>query len=319
MLMKGNVWLLLSVPLGAWFAACNGAGDAPQNVATQKIRVVTTIGMITDIVGIVGGERVQVTGLMGPGIDPHTYRATESDMAHMARADVIFYNGLHLEGKMTDVFEKLHGRVKTVAVTDRLGPHEVRDAPPGYEGTHDPHVWFDVSLWMKAVERVRDTLSELDPSHADVYQANTARYLTELARLHQEVKTKAEKIPAAHRVLVTAHDAFYYFGRAYGFEVHGLQGVSTATEASLADIQKLAQFIAERKVPAIFVESSVSPKTLEAVVQAVKARGFSVAIGGQLYSDAMGDPGTPEGSYVGMVRHNIDTLMKALARPEADR
>jgi manganese/zinc/iron transport system substrate-binding protein len=250
---------------------------------------------------------------MGPGVDPHLYKASAGDTVRMARADVIFYNGLHLEGKMTEVFEQMSRRVKTVAVTDRLDrERDVRPAPPGYEGSHDPHVWFDVRLWMKAVECVRDTLTELDPTHADVYRTNAETYLAELAKLHEYVKTQASRVPPERRVLITAHDAFYYFGHAYGFEVRGLQGVSTATEAGTADVQQLAQFIAQRRIPAIFVESSVSPKTIEAVKAAVRARGFGVQIGGELFSDAMGDPGTPEGSYVGMVRHNVDTLVSAL-------
>lgn len=301
--------------LAGCMSSANDGGDG--DISGRKVRVVTTIGMITDIVQIVGGDRVQVDGLMGPGVDPHLYKTNAGDTIRMSRADVIFYNGLHLEGKMTDVFEQMTQRVKTVAVTERFDrQRDLRHATPGYEGSHDPHVWFDVTLWMKAVECVRDTLGELDPTHAETYRTNAKNYLGELAKLHEYVKTQAARLPSERRVLITAHDAFFYFGQAYGFEVHGLQGVSTATEAAIADVQQLARFIADRRIPAIFVESSVSPKTLEAVRAAVRARGFDVRIGGELFSDAMGDTGTPEGTYVGMVRHNIDTIVSALLDPQ---
>ncbi len=306
--------LAAALGLLALCGGCGGGVDRSTDLGKRTIRVVTTVGMITDVVQVVGGDRVEVTGLMGPGIDPHTYKPTFGDLQRMGDADVVFHNGLHLEGKMGETFEEMEGRVRTVAVTSHLDlERDIRPAPEGYEGTHDPHVWFDVRLWMKAVEAVRDTLSAMDPAHAATYAANAKAYLKELADLHEYVKGQAAKVPPERRVLVTAHDAFYYFGHAYGFEVHGLQGVSTAAEPSAKDVQNLAKFLAERKVPAIFVESSVSPKALEAVRAAVKARGYEVGVGGELFSDAMGDPGTPEGTYVGMVRHNIDTIVKALA------
>jgi manganese/zinc/iron transport system substrate-binding protein len=283
------------------------------DLAGRPIRVVATVGMITNIVQIVGGERVQVRGLMGPGVDPHLYKASEGDVTRLSEADVIFYNGLHLEAAMSRVLERIEGRIKTVAVTDGID-RTVLQAPPEFAGAYDPHVWFDVTLWMKAVERVRDTLIEMDPGSAALYQANAAHYLKELAGLHAYVQAQAQKVPQEQRVLVTAHDAFNYFGRAYGFQVRGLQGISTATEAGTADVQTLAEFIAGRKIPAIFIESSVSPRTIEAVQAAVRARQFDVRIGGQLFSDAMGTPGTPEGTYIGMVRHNIDTIVAALTR-----
>jgi manganese/zinc/iron transport system substrate-binding protein len=312
--MKHAFWRGLGFTLLAVAVGCTSSNNPGRSdLSNRKIRAVTTTGMITDIVRIVGGDRVDVTGLMGAGVDPHLYKASEGDVTRMAGADVIFYNGLHLEGQMSDVFERMQNRVRTVAVTSRLDPQrDVRPAPPGYEGTHDPHAWFDVTLWMKAVELVRDTLAELDPSHADMYAANSRPYLQELAQLHEYVKSQAGRVPEKQRVLITAHDAFYYFGRAYGFQVRGLQGVSTASEAGTADVQELARFIVERRVPAIFVESSVPRRNIEAVQEAVRARGFNVKTGGELFSDALGDPGTPEGTYAGMVRHNIDTIVKAL-------
>jgi manganese/zinc/iron transport system substrate-binding protein len=297
--------------MGLLTACGQPGGEASADLSQRPIRVVTTIGMITDIVENVGGDRVQVTGLMGPGVDPHLYKASEGDVGRMAQADMVFYNGLHLEAKMGEVFEQMEGRVKTVAVTDGIDQSTLL-TPPEFEGAHDPHVWFDVSLWKSAAEQARDALIEMDPDHADLYRDNAESYLAELDELHAYVKAEAEKVPAEQRVIITAHDAFNYFGRAYGFEVRGLQGISTATEAGTADVQELADFIVERNIPAIFVESSVPPRTIEAVQAAVRSKGFEVEIGGELFSDAMGDPETPEGTYNGMVRHNVDTIVSAL-------
>ena len=310
--MRHRAWLCLGLILIPLLAACNQpAAQAGADLSERPIRVVTTTGMITDIVQIVGGERVQVTGLMGPGVDPHLYKASEGDVIRMAAADVVFYNGLHLEAKVGEVFERMGGRVKTVAVTDSID-RAVLLAPPEFEGAYDPHVWFDVTLWMKAVERVRDALIEMDPEHAELYRANAENYLAELNALDGYVRSQAQQVPEEQRVLITAHDAFNYFGRAYGFEVRGLQGISTAAEAGTADLRTLADFIDERRIPAIFVESSVPQRNIEAVQAAVRSRGFDVQIGGELFSDAMGSPGTPEGAYIGMVRHNIDTIVGAL-------
>jgi manganese/zinc/iron transport system substrate-binding protein len=300
------VLLILSLVL----VACGGEEDV--DLSQREIRVVTTTGMIADAAANVGGERAAVTGLMGPGIDPHLYNASEGDVSRLRDADVIFYNGLHLEAQMASVLERMDGSdVTTVAVAGDIDPSLLL-APPEFTGAYDPHVWFDVSLWMRVVEKIRDTYVEIDPEHAAIYEANAAAYLEELAELHGYVAEQAARLPEERRVLVTAHDAFNYFGRAYGFEVRGLQGISTEAEASTAGVQQLATFIAERRIPAIFVESSVPQRNVEAVQAAVSAQGFDVAIGGQLFSDAMGSPGTPEGNYTGMVRHNIDTIVSAL-------
>ncbi len=280
----------------------------PEN---EKIRVVTTIGMITDIVKNVGGETVDVIGMMGPGVDPHLYKPTAKDIERLNSAQIIFYNGLHLESKMADVLGSLSGKTKAVAVSDSVDK-KLLLTPPEYEGQYDPHIWFDISLWIKAVEVVRDTLVEHKPESLQIYNANTDHYLMKLNELQQYVKTQAERVPSEQRILVTAHDAFNYFGKAYGFEVRGLQGMSTVSEAGIADVKELATFIAENKLPAIFVESSVPIRSLEAVKAAVKSKGFDVQIGGELFSDAMGNEGTPEGTYIGMVKHNIDTIVSAL-------
>jgi manganese/zinc/iron transport system substrate-binding protein len=291
-------------------AGCNRSG-APAGDGEGPLQVVATIGQITDIAQIVGGEHVQVNGLMGAGVDPHLYVATESDVDLLQNADVIFYNGLFLEAQMAEIMEQLGERKTVTAVAENIDPAQLLPWA-AYADEYDPHVWFDVTLWMKAVEAVRDTYIEIDPEHADAYRANADAYLQELEGLHAYVQEQAARVPEAQRVLVTAHDAFHYFGRAYGFEVRGLQGISTATEAGTADVRDLADFIVQRQIPAIFVESSVPVRNVEALQAAVRSQGFEVAIGGQLFSDAMGDPDTPEGNYVGMVRHNIDTIAGAL-------
>ncbi len=293
--------------------ACSPGGGLGGDIATRTVRIVTTTGMIADAARRVGGGRVEVRALMGPGVDPHLYKASERDVTRMADADLILYNGLHLEGAMAEVLERLGERGRTAAVTTDLARGRLL-APPEFRGQYDPHVWFDVGLWRQAVLTVGDRLAALDTVHAGTYRANAAAYARELEALDAEVRAEAARVPADRRVLVTAHDAFNYFGRAYGFEVRGLQGISTASEAGLGDVQSLAAFIAGRRIPAMFVETSVPPRTIEAVQAAVRARGFAVAIGGQLYSDAMGSPGTPEGTYPGMIRHNVRAIVRALLR-----
>jgi manganese/zinc/iron transport system substrate-binding protein len=310
------VRVVLPVLAAACAALAAGCGPIPESTVPdlsgrESIRVVTTVGMIADAVEHVGGDRVEVEGLMGPGIDPHLYKASEGDVRRLERADVIFYGGLHLEAKMADVLERIGERRLTRAVTDGIPRSRLISVG---NGQYDPHVWFDVDLWKGAVREIRDTLVAADPAHAAGYRKRAAAYLDELTALDVEVRRKSATVPPAARVIVTAHDAFGYFGRRYGFEVVGLQGISTASEAGAKDVQRLADLIATRRIPAIFVESSVSPRTIEAVKEAVRARGFDVEIGGSLFSDAMGSAGTPEGTYVGMVRHNADTITKALRR-----
>lgn len=303
--------LLLTLLLAIGVLTACGGSEPAAEAADGILSITTTTSMITDITKIVGGEHVAVTGLMGAGIDPHLYVASEGDMELLQNADVIFYNGLLLEAQMAEILEQLGERKTVVAVTQDIDEGQLLPWAQ-YADEFDPHVWFDVSLWMKAVETVRDTLAEVDAAHADAYQANATAYLAELAELDSYVKEQATRLPPEQRILITAHDAFHYFGRAYGFDVRGLQGISTAAEAGTADVQALADFIAEKQIKAIFIESSVPVRTIEALQAAVQARNFQVTIGGQLFSDAMGDPGSPEGTYLGMVRHNIDTIVGAL-------
>lgn len=300
------ILLLLLVTAAGCSSPASGADPS-----ADGLKIVTTTSMITDITQQVAGDHASVTGLMGAGIDPHLYVASEGDVTALQEADIIFHNGLFLEAQMEDIFTQLAERKTVVAVAGTIDPSRLLPWA-NYADEYDPHVWFDVSLWMQATATVRDTLMEVDATNAADYEANATAYLTELGELDAYVKEQANRVPAEQRILVTAHDAFHYFGRAYGFDVRGLQGISTASEAGTADVQALADFIVEKQLPAIFVESSVPVRTIEALQAAVRAKGFEVAIGGQLFSDAMGDPGTPEGTYIGMVRHNIDTIVGAL-------
>ncbi len=314
-LRAGALPALLALLIGSF--GCRPGPGPSTDLATRPVRVVATTSIIADLARAVGGDRVAVTGLMGPGVDPHLYKASEGDVARMAGADLILYNGLHLEGKMVDLFEQMRQRgVPIYAVAEGV-PEDAYLASPDYPGNYDPHLWFDVTLWMQAARYVAQRLAALDTTHAATYTARADAYLTELEALDRYVRDRAATIPAPQRVLITSHDAFGYFGRAYGFEVHGLQGLSTAVEAGTADVQRLADFVVARRIPALFVESSVSPRGIEAVRAAVRARGFEVQIGGHLYSDALGNPGTPAETYIGTVRHNIDTIVQALAPSSA--
>lgn len=286
-----------------------GCAPAAGGSSGGKLTVTATTGMIADLVRNVGGAHVEVTSLMGPGVDPHLYKASEGDISKLQRAKVIFYNGLNLEGRMSDIFVKMSRTKLTVPVTERIPEDRVLEDNQGHP---DPHLWFDVSLWMKAVEVIRDSLTEADPAHKADFERNAATYLKELDSLHRYAKEQLALVPGEQRVLVTAHDAFGYFGRAYGVEVMGLQGISTDTEYGLRDVQKLVDILVSRKIKAVFVESSVPKRSIEAVVEGAKARGHQVTIGGELFSDALGEAGTPEGTYTGMVRHNVDTIVKAL-------
>lgn len=294
------------------FAALLGCAKTPSTSGGGKLKVVSTVGMIRDAVSVVGGEHVESIGLMGPGVDPHLYRATAGDVQKLEQADVVFYGGLELEGRMTDIFVKMANRgTPTYAVTASIPESELRE-PPEFKGKFDPHVWFDVTLWKYAVGAVRDGLAAAKPDAKADFEANAERYLKELDELHSYVKSEIQKIPKQGRVLITAHDAFGYFGRQYGMEVIGIQGTSTAAEAGGGAIRRIADVIAQRRIRAIFVESSVPRATVEALQKAVQSRGWDVQIGGQLFSDAMGKDGTAEGNYIGMVRFNVDTIVKAL-------
>jgi manganese/zinc/iron transport system substrate-binding protein len=283
----------------------------PEPEATGRLNVVCTTGMIADMVTRIGGAQVNVVGLMGPGVDPHYYKATQGDLKHLSRADVIFFNGLFLEGKMEDIFSKM-ARSKTVrALANDLHESHLR-RPPELEGHFDPHIWFDVDLWRSTIPVVEQTLTAAVPAAAEGFQTRAEAYRAELESLHKWVVERIAEVPTSGRVLVTAHDAFGYFGDAYGIEVLGLQGISTVAEYGVNDVRHLVDVIVERQVKAIFVESSVPERSINAVREGCLARGHEVVIGGTLYSDAMGQAGSGADTYAGMVRTNVNTIVEAL-------
>jgi manganese/zinc/iron transport system substrate-binding protein len=312
--MLGTVAVLAAILTAAYRFGTAGAGVARVGAgdSAARVRVVATTSIVADAVRAVGGERLAIATLMGPGVDPHLFKASEGDVTRMAEARAIFYGGLHLEGKMAEVFAQLaqHGAT-AVAVSDGIPRRRLRRAGD-FSGSYDPHVWFDVSLWREVVGKIRDVLTAVDPGHAEHYRQRAERYLSELRALDDEVRRHIALVPPARRMLITAHDAFGYFGRAYGLEVHGVQSLSTSAEAGAADVQRLADLIARKRIPALFLESSVPPRIVEAVQAAVRARGFAVRVGGELYSDALGDPRGPAGTYLGMLRHNTSTIVSAL-------
>jgi len=276
---------------------------------TNTLTITTTTGMLADAVKNIVQDKATVISLMGPGVDPHLYKATQGDLKRLTEADIVFYNGLHLEGKMAEVLEKMKRNRTVIAVAENIPVDSLRLTE---EGVADPHVWFDVLLWKNVVETISNQIQKSDSLNATFYKTQTEIYLSKLDSLHAFVKKEIESIPPTQRILITAHDAFGYFGDAYGIEVHGLQGISTVSEFGLNDVKSLTDFIIAHKIKAIFVESSVSDKSMQAVLQGCQAKGWPVVIGGNLFSDAMGENGTPEGTYIGMVKHNTNTIVKSL-------
>ncbi len=301
---------VLGLGLLLLLAACNGESNNADSEEKEGI-VVATTGQIADAVKIIGGEHLQVTNLMGPGVDPHLYKATQSDVSKLDKAEVIFYNGLHLEGQMQDIFNKMAEQKTVTAVAEGIEVSKLLDDEED-STLHDPHVWFDIELWKEVVETIGDTLVDEYPEHKEDFEANKEAYLVELDKLNQYAKKRIEEIPAEQRILVTAHDAFNYFGKSQGFEVTGLQGLSTESEYGVKDVQNMVSFLVQNNIKAIFVESSVSDKALQAVIEGAKEKGIDVTIGGELFSDAMGAEGTEEGTYIGMYKHNVDTIVNAL-------
>ncbi|MGO1672239.1 MAG: metal ABC transporter solute-binding protein, Zn/Mn family [Sphingobacterium sp.] len=285
--------------------------DSKKSATKGKPYIVTTTGMIADIVENIAGDSATVEAIMQPGVDPHLYKASQGDLKKIMDADYIFYNGLHLEGKMGEILEKQTHVKPVIALGDSITVSKVLKVS---ESTYDPHIWFDVALWKEAAEVTLRSLMKLNPENTAYYQQNADRYLKELDELDQWVKKEISTIPKNRRVLITAHDAFSYFGKAYGIEVRGLQGISTMSEIGLRDVTDLVNYIIKNDIPAVFVESSVSDKSLKAVVEGVNNKGKKLTIGGNLFSDAMGAKGTPEGTYIGMVKHNVNTIVTALKK-----
>jgi manganese/zinc/iron transport system substrate-binding protein len=309
--MQKSFILIAAALLGMAWATEDKINNLKPRSTSGPVQVVTTTNFITDLVQQVGGDKVKVEGLMGPGVDPHLYKASAGDVRKLTRAELVFYGGLDLEGKMVEILER---NPKAIAVTFRMPQDRLRAPAAGMPGTMrvDPHVWFDVQLWKFTVGAVRDALAKIDPPNASLYRSRAETYSRRLDQLDAFVKQQASRLPQNQRVLITAHDAFNYFGRAYGFEVRGVQGISTVAEAGAKDISDLAAFIAQRKIRAVFIETSVPQRTIDAVVQAVRSRGFQTKVGGSLFSDAAGSPGTPEGTYVGMVESNIRVIVNGL-------
>lgn len=312
-------WRAATVALALYSTGCSpqSSAEKPIQEASEILRVTCTIGMIGDVVSEIGGEHVSVTGLMGPGVDPHLYKASQGDLARLSEADLVLYSGLHLEGKMTDVLEKMASRVPTYAVTDGIDRSLLRE-PPEFAGNYDPHVWFDVSMWQQVAERIHEILVERQPQYEAYFDARAAAYQEKLSALHRYAKEQIASIPEASRILVTAHDAFGYFGRAYGIDVIGIQGISTSSEYGLQDLNKLVEVLVARKVKAVFIESSVPRRSIDALIAGAAGEGHPVRLGGELFSDAMGAAGTPEGTYIGMVTHNVDTIVEALKSDDAN-
>lgn len=301
--------LFVIILTAALLAGCS-ADKEPEAIEDGKLNIVTTIGQIADPISIIGGEYVHVTSLMGPGVDPHLYNATTGDILKLEKSDVIFYSGLYLEANMMRVFEELGNEKTVLGIGDTIA---VEKLLKDENGAIDPHIWFDIDLWKEALEAAANKLAEIAPEHANYFNENKLNYFNELDTLKQESIAKLGEIPEAQRILVTAHDAFGYFGRMQNVEVIGLQGLSTEAEVGLTDIEDTIDILVKYKVPAVFIESSINPDSINAVIEGSKRNGLDVKLGGELYSDAMGDSNTAEGTYIGMYRHNVDTIYEALS------
>jgi manganese/zinc/iron transport system substrate-binding protein len=307
---------LLLVVLSAGCAANDDAADSA--VFGEPLRVVATVGMVADVVRHVGGEDVVVDQIMGAGVDPHLYKPTRDDVQRIMHAEVVFYSGLLLEGRMTDTLQKVSRNKPVFGVTELIAESYLLELD-GSGGHPDPHVWMDVDAWATTIDVVRDALAERRPDHSADFDRRASEYRSQLLALHDYGRSHIATIPEDRRVLITSHDAFNYFGRAYNLEVLGVQGVSTESEAGLRQINELVDLIVERKVSAVFIESSVSRKNIEALVDGARSRGHDVVIGGELFSDAMGAAGTYEGTYLGMLDHNITLVTRALGGSAPER
>lgn len=311
--LAGVLVLIWGAGCGGSTSEMNSAGrtDSTEKAGQSPLRAVATIGMVADLVRNIGGERVDVVQIMGPTVDPHLYKATRDDVQTIMSGEIVFYSGLMLEGKMTDTLVRVARNKPVYAVTEMIDASQLLE-PDDFQGHYDPHVWMDVSAWSKCLDVVSQALSEVDAAHADSYRSRAEVYRQQLAELHEYGKRSIATIPENSRVLITSHDAFNYFGRAYGLDVQGVQGLSTESEAGLQRVNELVDLIVSRHVQAVFVESSVSAKSINSLLEGARAKGHSVRIGGTLFSDAMGEAGTYEGTYVGMLDHNITLVTRAL-------
>jgi len=289
-----------------WISSCQSTTSE-----NDRLNVVVTTNIFSDLVANIGGDSIQLQALMGSGVDPHLYKASEGDVSKLVNADIVFYGGLHLEGKMVDIFEKMKSNKITVALAETLDKSELIESE-NFGGNYDPHIWFNVGLFKELSNQVTKVLSEADEKNAEYYQTNHENYQKELDELDIYIRKKLDELPENQRVLITAHDAFSYLGEEYGIEVMGLQGISTTSEAGVRNVQRLRNFIIDHQIKAIFIENSVPRRNIEALQEAVKKEGHEVKIGGELFSDSLGNPGTEEGTYIGMFKHNINTIVEAL-------
>ena len=310
--------LMIAVILCCGLVGCKPPAGGSTSAATtegpNKLLLVCTTGQVADIARHVGGDLVEVQSIMGSGVDPHSYQATPGDVRKLNRADIIFFNGLHLEGRLAQMLEGMHDDGKAYALADVLVESHTDKLrqPPEFEGMYDPHVWFDPQLWAECVTYMGQILGDKDPANAQAYETNAAAYRQTLLDLGEEMAVQINEISPSSRMLVTAHDAFGYFGKAFDTNVHGLQGISTVDEADLGTINEIIDMLIAKDIKAIFIESSVPERNVQSVIQGCAAKGHTVTIGGELYSDAMGEEGTPEGTYEGMMRHNVKTIVAAL-------
>lgn len=305
-------FLLMGMVLVLLLSGCNNAENRNEK-NNGKINIVTTIAQIGEPISVIGGDHVNVTSLMGPGVDPHLYNATQGDIATLNDADIIFYNGLNLEGNMNEIFKEIGKTKPTLGIAETVAENNLLEDPDKV-GALDPHIWFDIDLWKEALNGAVALLIEHYPEIEDDLIANRDAYFAELDTLKKEAIEKLAEIPEEQRILVTAHDAFGYFGAAYDIEVIGLQGLSTDDEVGLSDIQSTIDIIVEHNVPAVFIETSINESSIQAVIEGAREAGVDVELGGELFSDAMGEAGTEEGTYLGMYRHNVETIYNALMR-----
>lgn len=308
-----NLWRMAVLSLFILLVACSGQAESTEDHAPdgeEKVKILTTIAQIGEPLSVIGGDRVEVESLMGPSVDPHLYNPTQSDISKVDEAEMIFYNGLNLEVNMVPVFDSIGESKPVLAIGETIPEEEILDDE---EGAIDPHIWFNIDLWKMALDAAVEEMKEYAPEDADYFEENKNEYFQQLDELKEEAD-KLQAIPQEKRILVTAHDAFGYFGDVHDMEVIGLQGLSTEDEIGISDINRTIEIIKEHEVPAIFVESSISPEAIEAVLEGAKNEGLDVEFGGELFSDAMGAPDTEEGTYIGMYRHNVETIYKALMR-----
>lgn len=297
-------------------SGCADRSSEPNSAQTAAdsatIKIVTTTGMITDPARFIAGDHATVMGIIGSGIDPHLYKPTRTDIATLSSADLILYNGLLLEGRMTDALVRLAGSGITVRALSEAINESSLLAPPEFEGHHDPHLWMDPVAWADAINIMTEIIIDQDPDNAESYNANNDAYQEQLRKLDEYAEQVLSSVPPDQRVLITAHDAFNYFGQRYNYQVVGIQGISTESEAGVRDIERIVDLLVDRKIKAVFIETTVSERNINALIAGARSRGHEVIIGGSLFSDAMGQPGTYEGTYIGMIDHNVTTIARAL-------